>query len=92
MEQSPESLLALRTELGLDRPPTVRFFEWLWRAAHLDFGHSLANPRDVLEQRAPRALNTFFLASYAALVAVPLAVALGIAAAIGQGGTIPNSA
>ena len=83
---TPESLLALRIELGLDRPASVRFFEWLWRASHLDFGNSLANQRDVLQQLAPRALNTFFLAGYAALVAVPLAVALGVAAAIGQGG------
>ena len=35
---------------------------------------------------APRFANTMFLAAYAAVVAVPLAVGLGLAAAIRQGG------
>ena len=82
---TPESLAALRADLGLDRPATVRFFEWLWGAAHLDFGHSLANQRAVAEEIAPRLKNTLFLASYAAVVAVPLAILLGLFAAIFQG-------
>ena len=88
---TPESLLALRTELGLDRPAYVRFFEWLNGASHLDFGHSLANQRDVIEEMAPRLANTLFLAGYAALVAVPLAVVLGLFAAIWQGGVYDRS-
>jgi peptide/nickel transport system permease protein len=76
----------MRQELGLDRPATVRYAEWLEHAAEGDFGHSLANKRDVLEELTPRLENTVFLAVYAALIAVPLAVALGLMAAIWQGG------
>ena len=85
-QATPESLAALRLELGLDRPALVRYAEWLFGALRGDFGHSLANGRDVLTEIAPRFANTMFLAAYAAIVAVPLAVGLGVLAAIRQGG------
>lgn len=83
---TPENLAALRLELGLDKPALVRYGAWLWGAIHADFGRSLANNRDVLEEVGPRFANTIFLATYAACVAVPLAVGLGLIAAIRQGG------
>jgi peptide/nickel transport system permease protein len=82
---TPESLAEMRQELGLDRPAYVRYVEWLGGAAVGDFGHSLASHRDVVEEIAPRLRNTIFLAAYAALIAVPLAVLLGLLAAIWQG-------
>ena len=83
---TPESLAEMRKELGLDRPALVRYGEWLGNAAVGDFGHSLASHRDVVEEITPRLKNTLFLAAYAAIIAVPLAVALGLMAAIWQGG------
>ena len=83
---TPESLAAMRKELGLDRPATTRYAEWLSGATHGDFGHSLANKREVANEIAPRLKNTIFLALYAAVIAVPLAVGLGLLAAINQGG------
>ncbi|MGO9744051.1 MAG: ABC transporter permease [Roseiarcus sp.] len=85
-QATPESLAKLRLDLGLDRPAIVRYGEWLFHALRGDFGHSLANGRDVLAEIAPRFANTMFLAAYAAVVATPLAVGLGLVAAIGQGG------
>ena len=82
---TPENVAALRLELGLDRPALLRFGEWLNGAAHLNFGHSLANGRDVIGLIAPRLANTLFLAVYAALVAVPAAIVIGLVAAITQG-------
>lgn len=82
---TPENLAALRIELGLDRPATVRFFEWLFGALRGDFGHSLANKQDVIGELIPRLKNTMFLAGYAAVVAVPVAVFTGLIAAIYQG-------
>ena len=83
---TPETLAKMRLDLGLDQPAYVRFFEWLFGALRGDFGHSLANGRDVLTEIAPRFANTMFLAAYAAIVAVPLAIGLGLLAAIWQGG------
>jgi peptide/nickel transport system permease protein len=82
---TPETLAQVRSELGLDRPAYVRFFAWLFGALHGQLGHSLSNNMDVWDELAPRFKNTLFLATYAALVAVPLAVGLGLLAAIRQG-------
>ena len=82
---TPESLAALRADLGLDRPASVRFFEWMFGVLNGDFGHSLANGQDVIMELLPRLKNTMFLASYAALVAIPVAVGIGLLAAIRQG-------
>ena len=51
-----------------------------------DFGAALTNKRDMLKEITPKFDNTMFLAGYAAVVAVPLAVGMGIVAAIRQGG------
>lgn len=85
-QATPENLAKLRLDLGLDKPAILRYVEWLFGALRGDFGHSLANGRDVLTEIAPRFVNTMFLAAYAAIVAVPLAVGLGVLAAIRQGG------
>jgi peptide/nickel transport system permease protein len=82
---TPETLAKLRLDLGLNQPAYLRFFQWLFAALHGDFGKSLANNRDVLTEIAPRFANTMFLAVYAAIVAVPLAIGLGLMAAIRQG-------
>lgn len=82
---TPETLVAYRHELGLDRPAYTRFFEWLWKAMHGDLGKALTNQRDILTSIQPRFINTMFLAGYAALIAVPIAIGLGILAAINEG-------
>lgn len=82
---TPTNLAALRAQLGLDRPLAQRYLEWLNHALHFDFGTSLANGQNVIAEILPRLENTLFLASYAAIIAVPLAVGLGLLAAIWQG-------
>jgi peptide/nickel transport system permease protein len=79
---TPENIAAIRAELGLDRPAPERYVEWLRGAVQGEFGTSLANRRPVVDVIGPRLWNTLFLAIYAALVAVPLSVFLGILAAI----------
>ena len=79
---TPENVAAIRAELGLDRPPHVRYVEWLRDAINGDLGTSLANKRPVATVIGPRLWNTLFLAIYAAVIAVPLSVFLGILAAI----------
>ncbi len=82
---TPETLLAFRHELGLDRPATVRYFEWFSGAIHGDFGYALTNKREILPELMKKFKNTLFLAGVAALIAVPLSVGLGIIAAINEG-------
>ena len=79
---TPENVAAMRAELGLNRPPVERYIEWIRGAVEGDFGKSLANKRPVIDVIGPRLWNTLFLAMYAAVIAVPLSVFLGILAAI----------
>ncbi|MCU1763151.1 ABC transporter permease [Pseudomonas sp. 14P_8.1_Bac3] len=79
---TPETLSALRHELGLDQPALTRYLHWLYGSLQGDFGTSLSNGRPVAEMIGQRMVNTLFLASYTAIIAVPLAVTLGLFAAL----------
>lgn len=82
---TPETLAAYRHELGLDRPAVVRYLVWLAGVLHGDFGVALTNQQNIIEVLWPRLRNTLFLAGYAALLALPLAVGFGILSAIREG-------
>jgi len=84
-QATPESLQVFRQELGLDKPAYIRYFSWLFGVLHGDFGVALTNQRTIIEELRPRFLNTLFLASYAAVLAVPLGVGLGILSALREG-------
>ena len=77
-----ETLAALRKELGLDRSAPVRYMSWLAGAVVGDFGVSLLNQQPVSEVIGARFANTLFLAAYAAVIAVPVAIILGIIVAL----------
>ncbi len=79
---TPETVAALRSELGLDLPPHTRYLNWLGGMLQGDFGRSLANQREISELLTRRLGNTLFLAGLAAVMAVPLALTLGILAAL----------
>ena len=81
-EATPETVAAFRKELKLDLPPHVRYFAWLGDFLRGDMGTSLANKRPISELIFWRFQNTIFLAASAAVVAVPVAVILGILAAL----------
>ncbi|AWI86157.1 ABC transporter permease (plasmid) [Alloyangia pacifica] len=82
---TPESLAALRSELGLDVPALQRYFDWLGGILTGDMGRSMASGQPVSELLWPRFRNTMALAAYAGVIAVPLAVGLGILAAAKRG-------
>ncbi|MCV6602547.1 MAG: ABC transporter permease [Cohaesibacter sp.] len=79
---TPETVAAFRKELGLDRPPVERYFDWLGGVMTGDFGKSLANQREISDLIGGRFGNTLFLAGYAAVIAIPLSVMLGLLAAL----------
>ena len=79
---TPETVAAFRRELQLDLPAHERYINWLVGIFQGDFGRSLASRREIGELISGRLLNTLFLAGLAAVIAVPLALALGILAAL----------
>ena len=88
---TPESLAALRQDLGLDLPAWQRYVSWLHGFVTGDLGMSLANRQPVADLLWPRFGNTMALAAYAAIVSVPIAVLLGLAAAVRRGGIFDRS-
>ncbi|WP_373457439.1 ABC transporter permease [Pseudogemmobacter lacusdianii] len=85
---SPETIAAFKEQFGLTDPPMTRYLAWLGNAVQGDFGLSLANRRPIADLISDRAFNTFFLAGYAAAIAVPLSVGLGLLAALYRGGLL----
>ncbi len=79
---TPETVAAFRKELGLDLPLWERYLDWLFGMFQGDMGVSLANQREISELIGVRLENTLFLAAIAAILSVPLAVTLGILAAL----------
>ncbi len=78
----PETVAAFRKELKLDLPPHERYIAWLVDLVQGDLGKSLANGRQVVDLVGWRFANTLFLAVSAAVVAVPVAILLGIISAL----------
>ncbi|WP_166418295.1 ABC transporter permease [Cochlodiniinecator piscidefendens] len=88
---TPELLDQVRERLGLNEPLHVRYFVWLTNFVSGDFGASLANGADIGTEVGRRASNTLLLALSTAVIAVPLAIALGLAAAVKPGGLVDRA-
>ncbi len=79
---TPEALANLRAELGLNDPPVTRYFAWLGGVLQGDLGTALTNGQDIATSLGRRLGNTVFLAFWAALISVPLAIFLGLIAVL----------
>jgi len=77
---TPESLANLREQLGLNDPAYVRYFHWLGGVVTGDLGTAMSSGQDIATSIKGRLWNTLFLAFWAAVVAVPLAIILGLIA------------
>ena len=77
---TPESLANLREQLGLNDPAYVRYFHWLGGVLTGDLGTAMSSGQDIATSIKGRLWNTLFLAFWAAVVAVPLAIILGLIA------------
>lgn len=82
---TPEALVGLRSQLGLDQPAYFRYFGWLWGLFSGDLGTSLATGVPIAVLVGERLWNTLILAGITATIAVPLAVLLGLLAAMYPG-------
>ncbi|MDL2408905.1 ABC transporter permease [Rhizobium calliandrae] len=78
---SPAQIEAIRERLQLDAPVVLRYFVWLGNTLHGDLGASLFSGQPVLNLILARAEPTITLAIAATLVALMIAVPLGLLAA-----------
>lgn len=82
---TPEAVAGLRKAMHLDDPAIFRFLRWLVGLVQGDLGTSYANDMPVAKLIGGRLVNTMELAGITTLVSVPLALMLGITAAMLRG-------
>lgn len=79
---TPQSLSALRSQLHLDRPVLSQYAAFLTGLLHGDLGTSLAAQQPVSQVLGNRLVNSAVLVAIAAIVSIPLSIALGVYAAL----------
>jgi peptide/nickel transport system permease protein len=84
-----ETIAQTRRLYGLDRSFAQQYGHWLSRAAHFDFGRSMAYDRPVAALIPERAANTAILAFTALLAATMVGIPLGIISGSRRNGVVP---
>lgn len=78
---TPEQVIQLRNQLGLDEPLYVQYWEYVSKAVRGDFGESIRSGQPVLQEIASRLGPTVELALGAMAIAIILGVSMGVFAA-----------
>lgn len=81
-EAGEAALARLRVELGLDRPAPVQYVSWLWDFARGDWGTSYSTRLPIRDLVLERFANSLMLAGVTIVIAIPLAIGLGILAGL----------
>jgi peptide/nickel transport system permease protein len=81
----PDTLAALRDQMGLDRPVWVRYLAWIWGLARGDFGVSVTYNVPVAELIRERVMVTLPLAVMGIVLSTAIAIPAGVAAAARRG-------
>jgi peptide/nickel transport system permease protein len=85
---SAETIAALRSQYGLDRPLPARYFHWMGSVAKGEFGYSFAYNLPVSTLLGPRIRNTLLLTIPALMISWLVAVPVGVLAAFRRGSWI----
>ena len=91
-EARPEQVAAVRQRMGLDRPLAVQYGLWLGRTLRGDLGASVINSYPVWSLIGLKVPATAALAAGALLVALLVALPLGVVAAVRQGSAVDRLA
>jgi peptide/nickel transport system permease protein len=81
-EATPASLAALRRQLHLDQPVLTQYLTWVTGLLHGNLGRSLAAQEPVSTLLAPKLVNSAVLVAIAAVLSIPLSIAIGAWAAL----------
>ncbi len=89
-EVGENALEACRLDLGLDQPAPVRYFTWLGDFLTGNWGNSYSTDAEIRPLVMERLGNSLMLAGFTMLVGVPIAIGLGVIAALNEGKAIDN--
>lgn len=82
---APPNVIAAETaRLHLDQPLIPRFFSWVWGVFHGNFGPSVTSTLDIGSELGSRMVVTLWLIGLAMLIALVLAVVVGVISAVKQ--------
>ncbi|MEM8685791.1 MAG: ABC transporter permease [Pseudomonadota bacterium] len=84
-QATPETLAALRKELGLDKPWYMQYLAWMGNLFTGNLGISAAGGATIESLIGNRIGNTVFMTAIVALISIPLSVLLGLLAAMFPG-------
>ena len=73
---------AAREAMGLNKPLYMQYLDWLWGILHGDFGNSLLTGSPIVDKVVQRFPATMELAILSMIVAIVIAVPLGIVSAV----------
>ena len=80
----PKAIALCHTELGMDRPVLIQFFEFVWGCLRLDFGTSMWSGMPVTTEILARLPISLEIAILATVVAIAIAIPLGAVSALKQ--------
>ena len=89
---SPERIAELTQQFGLDKPPVIQYFRWLFRViTRFDFGESFVYFRSVSSLLVERIPATLLLALTSIIITWAIAIPLGILSAVKQDSRVDKS-
>ncbi|QIQ20854.1 dipeptide ABC transporter permease DppB [Zophobihabitans entericus] len=89
---SPERHAMLMTQLGLDKPLYVQYFDYLYNVLHGDLGKSFKSQIPVWEEFVPRFKATLELGVSAMIFALSIGIPVGVLAAVKRGSIFDHTA
>ena len=89
-EATAEDIAALRERMGLDKPVVEQYFIWIGNILHGDFGMSVAGNETVANLLKSHWEPTISLALFSTVIALGIAIPLGILAARNKGTAIDS--
>lgn len=90
-QADPEAIEALRQSLGLNDPLPVQYLRWVGDVLHGDLGQSLYSDQTMIQMLVGHMGPTFSLTLYALVIALTVAVPLGVIAARRRGSLADNA-
>ena len=81
---NPESLAALRQDLGLNDPLPLRYGDWVWGILNGDWGNSLRFKEPIAKLTGQKMLASGIIVVLSLIIALSLAIPLGVISAVKQ--------
>jgi peptide/nickel transport system permease protein len=91
-QATPAAVAALEHQLGLNRPATTQYLDWVSGLLHGDLGTSLTSGRPISQSISPLLENSGFLVLVAAVISIPLSLLIGSLTALRRDGIVDEIA